>query len=96
MNRDAWTDPGPLQFGNAPQRDPDVRGFATYGEDINIFKVFPVGGAKSLRFEAQFGNIFNRIVYCDPNQNWSSPAFGTVNTQCNTPRAVNFGFRFDF
>ena len=40
-NRDAWTDPGPLQFGNAPQRDPDVRGFATYGEDINIFKVFP-------------------------------------------------------
>ena len=43
FNRDAWSDPGPLQFGNAPQRDPDVRGFATYGEDINIFKVFRVG-----------------------------------------------------
>jgi len=96
LNRDAWSDPGPLQFGNAPQRDPDVRGFATYGEDINIFKVFPFGGSKSMRFEAQFGNIFNRTVYCDPNQNWSSSAFGTVNTQCNTPRAVNFGFRFDF
>ena len=40
-NQDAWTDPGPLQFGNAPERDGDVRGFANYSEDINIFKVFP-------------------------------------------------------
>ena len=96
FNRDAWSDPGPLAFGNAPQRDGDVRGFPTFSEDINIFKEFPFGDAKSLRFEAQFGNLFNRVLYCDPNQNWSSSAFGTVSTQCNTPRSMQMGFRFDF
>jgi Carboxypeptidase regulatory-like domain/TonB dependent receptor len=96
FNRDAWADPGPLAFGNAPKRDGDVRGFPTLGEDINIFKVFPLRDPMRLRVEAQFGNIFNRVVYCDPNQDWSSPAFGTVNTQCNTARSLQFGFRFDF
>jgi hypothetical protein len=96
FNRDAWADPGPLQFGNAPKRDGDVRGFPTFSEDINFFKVFPFGDTKQLRFEAQFGNIFNRVLYCDPNQFWSGDAFGTVSTQCNTPRSLQFGFRFDF
>jgi len=96
FNRTAWADPGPLAFGNAPKRDGEVRGFRYYGEDINIFKVFPLGGTRRLRFEAQFGNIFDRIVYCDPNQNWSSTAFGTVNNQCNTARSIQFGFRYDF
>ena len=73
-----------------------MRGFPTFSEDINIFKEFPFGDTKSLRFEAQFGNLFNRVLYCDPNQNWSSSAFGTVSTQCNTPRSMQMGFRFDF
>ena len=96
FNRAAWSDPGATNFGNAPSADPEVRGFPNYSEDINIFKVFPLQGSTRLRFEAQFGNIFNRIIYCDPNTNWSSPAFGTVNVQCNTPRSVQLGFRVDF
>jgi len=99
FNRGAWADPGPLAFGDAPKRDGEVRGFRTFSEDINIFKVFRLTDARSLRFEAQFGNIFDRIRYCDPggaSLNWSSPAFGTINTQCNTPRSIQFGFRFDF
>jgi hypothetical protein len=40
--------------------------------------------------------MFDRIVYCTPNQNWSSQDFGRVFTQCNTPRSVQMGFRFDF
>jgi hypothetical protein len=96
LNRSAWTDPGPLQFGNAPERDGDVRGWGNYSEDINIFKVFPVTNGQRIRFEMQLGNLFNRIVYCTPNQNWSSGSFGQVFTQCNTPRSVQFGFRYDF
>jgi len=95
FNRSAWADPGPLQFGNAPKRDGNVRGFPTYGEDINIFKVFPIREQR-FRFEAQIGNLFDRVVYCDPDTNWNSPGFGTVNTQCNTPRSVQFGFKYNF
>ena len=49
-----------------------------------------------MRFEALFGNIFNRTTFCAPNTNFSSPAFGTVNTQCNQARSIQFGLRLDY
>lgn len=95
-NRDAWSDPGPLQFGNSPERDGDVRGFPNFSEDINIFKTFGLGNTRRLRVEAQVGNLFNRTLYCDPASNWSAGNFGQVFTQCNSARSVQFGFRYDF
>jgi hypothetical protein len=97
FNPAAWSDPGPLQFGDAPRRDGDVRGFPTYSEDINIFKVFPLQNDMKIRFQTSIGNLFNRTLFCDPgNTNWSSGSFGSVNTQCNQPRSVQFALRFDF
>ena len=96
FNPAAWTDPGPLQFGNAARRDDTVRDFPNYSEDLNIFKVFPMADQRKLRFEASIGNLFNRVFFCSPNTNWSSAAFGSVNTQCNQPRSVQFALRFDF
>jgi hypothetical protein len=95
-NPAGWANPGPLQFGNAPERDGDVRGFTNISEDVNFFKVFPFADQRKLRFEAQVGNIFNRTVYCNPASNWSNTNFGQVFTQCNTARSVQLGFRFDF
>jgi len=95
-NRDAWSDPGPLQFGDAPERDDAVRGFPNFSEDVNFFKVFDLGNTKRVRFEAQVGNLFNRTTYCNPASNWSAGNFGQVFTQCNTARSVQLGFRFDF
>src|SRR5438477_376983 len=40
FNKAAWTDPGPLQFGNAPRADGTVRGFKVYNEDVTIAKAF--------------------------------------------------------
>ena len=96
FNKTAWTDPGPLQFGNAPTRDGTVRSFPIYSEDLSLFKVVPLQNTFRMRFEAQVGNLFNRVLFCDPNTNWSAPAFGTVNTQCNQPRSVQFALRLDF
>ena len=102
FNPAAWSDPGldpaslnPL-LGNAPRRDGSVRAFPTYNEDINIFKVFPLKERFNLRFEAQFGNIFNRTDFCDPNGFYGPSSFGTVNTQCNQPRSVQFGLRLNY
>lgn len=95
-NPAGWSNPGPLQFGNAPERDGNVRGFRNFSEDINIFKVFPFTDQRKLRFEAQIGNVFNRTTFCNPASNWSNTNFGQVFTQCNTARSVQLGFRFDF
>lgn len=92
----AWTDPGPLQFGNAARRDDTIRGFPVYSEDLNIFKVFPLKDGHRIRFESMFGNLFNRTLFCDPNTNWSAASFGQVSLQCNQPRSVQFAIRYDF
>ena len=96
FNRAAWTDPGPLTFGNAPRRDSDARGFKVFNEDINISKSFQLTEKARLRFEAQFGNIFNRTTFLGPNTNFSSGAFGLVSGQANQARSVQLGVRLDY
>ena len=96
FNKDAWQDPGPLAFGNAPRADGTVRGFKVFNEDISISKTFPVKGDVNARLEAMWGNIFNRTTFCNPNTNFSSGGFGTVNTQCNQARSLQLGVRIDY
>jgi hypothetical protein len=96
FNRDAWTDPGPLTFGNAPNYDGDVRGFKVFNEDINVYKSFQLSDTARLRFELEFGNLFNRVTFCNPNTDWTSGGFGTVNTQCNQARSLQIGARLDY
>jgi hypothetical protein len=96
FNKDAWQDPGPLQFGNAPRQDGSVRGFPVYNEDLTISKTFFLPRDMRIRFQVLAGNIFNRTTFCGPNADFSSPAFGTVNTQCNQARSVQFGLRLDY
>jgi hypothetical protein len=96
FNRAAWADPGPLTFGNAPRADGTVRGFKVYNEDLTLSKNFDLKGDLRMRFVAEVGNIFNRTTFCNPNTNFSSPAFGTVSTQCNQARSVQFGLRLDY
>ena len=99
FNKAAWTDPGPLAFGNAPARDGSVRGFMNIVEDVSIFKVTSFHERYRLRFEAQGGNVTNRVVFCDPgitgSTNWNSGSFGAISLQCNQPRSVQFGMKFE-
>jgi hypothetical protein len=96
LDRSAWYDPGPLNFGNAPSRDSSVRGFRNYVEDVSLFKVTNLSEQFRLRLEIQGGNFTNRVVFCDPDVNWSAPSFGRVATQCNQPRSVQLGAKLEF
>ena len=73
-----------------------ARGFRDLAEDLALFKDTSLGHRLKLRFETQVGNVFNRVVFCDPNRNWSSRSFGRAYAQCNSPRSVQFGLRLDF
>ncbi|PYX28997.1 MAG: hypothetical protein DMG77_14045 [Acidobacteria bacterium] len=97
FNVDAWSDPtGP--FGNAPRADGTARGFPTYSEDMSLFKVLKLREQLDMKFEADFGNIFNRTDFCNPNTFWTpgSPSFGSIGTQCNQPRSIQFGLKFSY
>ena len=96
FDRTAFADPGPLRFGNASRTMNFVRGFHNVAEDFSLFKDTWINQKFKIRFETQFANIFNRVVFCDPNRNWSAPSFGRAYGQCNAPRSVQFGLRMDF
>jgi hypothetical protein len=91
-----WADPGPLAFGNASRRDGTVRDFPVFSEDFSLIKDTRITERVKFRLEAQFGNVFNRVVFCSPNTNFSSGEFGQVFSQCNTPRSIQFGAKLDF
>ena len=44
FNKAAWSDPGPLTFGNAPRADGSVRGFKNFNEDLTLAKNFRLKG----------------------------------------------------
>jgi hypothetical protein len=96
FNRDAWTDPGPLVFGNAPKRDRTVRSFPIYSEDLNVCKVFTLPNGQRIRFETSFGNLFNRTLFGEPANNWSAANFGQVFSLANSPRSIRMALRYDF
>lgn len=91
-----WADPGALNFGNAGRTDPDVRWFPEYNEDMSLYKDTKIGERVKLRYEALFGNIFNRHFYCPPDQDWSDSSFGAVSAQCNSPRRIQFALDLSF
>ena len=66
-------------------------GVKVFNEDLTISKSFNITDEVRMRFVTAVGNIFNRTTFCNPNTNFSSPAFGTVSTQCNQARSVQFG-----
>ena len=98
FNTSAWTDPGANPFGNAPRADGTARGFPTYNEDMSVFKTFALTEQLRMRFDAEFGNIFNRTDFCNPSTFWTPGAatFGSIGTQCNYPRSVQFGLKLTY
>jgi Carboxypeptidase regulatory-like domain len=94
--KSAWSDPGPLQFGDEPQNDPSIRLPHNFNEDFSINKMTSITERVDMRFITNVGNIFNRHLWCGPDTNWNDSTFGQISSQCNTPRSVQFGLRFEF
>jgi hypothetical protein len=101
LNDSGWEDPeagnpGSLLFGDAKRNDDSVRGYAYYNEDFSIQKDTFFGEGKYVRFEADAGNVFNRVYYCPVGQTWSTGGFGVTSSQCNIPRRIQFGLQVFF
>jgi hypothetical protein len=97
-----WADPeagspaGSLLFGNAPRFDSSVRGYPYYNEDFSIQKDTFFGEGKYVRFEADAGNVFNRVYFCPVGQVWGTGGFGSTSSQCNVPRRVQLALQVFF
>jgi hypothetical protein len=92
LNRAAFVQPVG-ELGNAPRANPDVRRFWNLNENISIAKSIKATGKLDMDIRIEAFNVFNRIVWGEPNQDFSSPNFGLINSQGNTPRQMQIGLK---
>ena len=72
------------------------RGLNRWNVDFGVSKTTKITERVSTRFDCQMTNVFNHVMFNDPNTDISSGNFGSLNTQYNAPRFIQFGLRFDF
>ena len=96
FNGAAFSQPAAFTFGNASARYSDCRVPAFINEDISLLKNIRFGERRSLQFRAEFFNLFNRTVFGGPNLDVSSPTFGRLLAQDNTPRQIQFVLKLRF
>jgi len=99
VNPAAFSDAGPFALGNAAPTLPQTRSFALYNENISAIKRTKIWEGSVLEIRADFFNAFNRVVFGNPDTNFSdviSGGFGKIGSQANSPRVIQLGARIDF
>ena len=85
-----------VRFGNEPRNIDAVRMDHMHNWDFSIAKRNDLTERVYMQFTAEFFNTFNHPRFGSPDENVGSPTFGTITTQANPPRAIQFGLRFGF
>jgi len=95
----------PFVAGTAPAYLDNVRTMGARNLDISLYKSFPMGEARNLRFEVSSYNITNLAQLGMPGvpsitnvqtQPSIAATFGQITNTVNTPRQFQFGARFTF
>jgi hypothetical protein len=95
LNSSAWT-PTSTTFGNAPREDENVRWFGYHNEDFSIQKDTYFAESRFVRFQADAGNVLNRVFFCPPGTGLGNANFGKTGSQCNIPRRVQLALQIFF
>ncbi len=99
LNTSAFSDAGAFALGNAPPTLSSVRSFPVYNENLSAIKQIRLWESAKFELRADFFNAFNRVIFGNPNTNYSNVAtggFGRVSSQANSPRVIQFGTRIEF
>jgi hypothetical protein len=73
-----------------------LRSLNRWNVDFGVSKTTKITERVSTRFDCQMTNVFNHVMFSDPNVDISSGNFGLLRNQYNQPRFIQFGLRFDF
>jgi trimeric autotransporter adhesin len=100
INPAAFTAPPPGQFGNVPRCLP-LRSFAYYDEDLSVRKNFHIWESVNMQFRSDWFNAFNRTDFASiytgvNNPQIANSGFGTVPSQGNQPRTIQFALEAIF
>ena len=80
-------------MGNAPRVNGDVRRFWNLNENMSIAKSIKATESLDMDIRIEAFNLFNRVTWGAPNQDFSSNNFGLINSQANMPRQMQIGLK---
>jgi hypothetical protein len=83
-------------FRTFPSQFSNLRIDHTNNIDLTLTKTFKVGERVKIQFRAEALNLTNKPLFATPNLTPTSSAFGTITSQTNNPRYIQFGARLSF
>jgi hypothetical protein len=97
FNPACFTQAPQLSFGES-RNDAVVRSPGIDNFDMSVVKNFPIDreGRSHIQFRTEFFNLFNRTQFGYPNGGIGGASAGTVNSQSNLPRLVQFALRIEY
>lgn len=91
LNVSAFQNPAAYTYGTTPRVGSyGLRGPAIQSESVAVNKTFDLREFAKLKLQADAFNVFNRTILGGINTNINSAAFGTVSSQSNSPRQMQF------
>jgi len=92
LNKAAWSDPAPGQFGTSAAYYNDYRFQRRPDESISFGRLFRIRERMSLQIRAEFSNAFNRLRYQDPvNGAAAGQTFTTTQVRETSATSKRFG-----
>jgi hypothetical protein len=95
LNPAAFSQASRFTFGNI-SRFIDDRGPSLFNWDMSVFKNFAVTERINAQFRAEAFNATNTVYFGNPNTTFTSPTFGQITSQINSPRLIQLGIRATF
>lgn len=95
FNTACFTQAARFTFGES-RNDPVVRAPGINNWDASIFKNFSIGEGKYVQFRTEFFNAWNRTQFGVPSGAIGSVTAGTVTSQANNPRLIQFALRIKY
>jgi hypothetical protein len=95
-NPAAFAIPAPYTYGNAARFLSWLRSHGTANWDMAMSKNIPINERFRLQLRIETFNSFNRAEFGLPNANVNTPQAGTITSQVNTPRDLQFGLKVQF
>ena len=86
----------PFTFGTAPRIMPNLYGPGAKNFDLSVFKNTPITERWKLQFRAESFNIFNRVLFGNPDRTITSASFGRISSQVNLPRVFQLALKLLF
>lgn len=96
FNTAAFSQPAPFTFGNSSHYVSYLSNPGVANTDFSVFKQFAPTENVHVQFRAEFFNLFNRVQFDGPNTSVTSPDFGVITSQANSPRQIQFALKLLF